>query len=75
MADYDLVVRGGTVADGTGAATHEADVAVKDGKIAAVGKVSGKAKEEIDAKGLLVTPGFVDIHTQDRKSTRLNSSH
>ena len=44
-------------------ALREADVAVKDGKIAAVGKVSGKGAEEIDAKGLLVTPGFVDIHT------------
>src|SRR5437868_3553260 len=61
--DFDLVVRGGTLADGTGAALHEADIAVKDGKIAAIGKVSGKAAEEIDAKGLLVTPGFVDIHT------------
>src|SRR6202030_1389998 len=61
--EFDLVVRGGSVADGTGAALHEADIAVKDGKIAAVGKVSGKAAEEIDAKGLLVTPGFVDIHT------------
>src|SRR5215475_3853199 len=63
MADYDLVVRGGTIADGTGAALREADIAVKDGKIAAVGKVSGGAAEEIDARGLLVTPGFVDIHT------------
>jgi N-acyl-D-aspartate/D-glutamate deacylase len=63
MADFDLVVRGGTVADGTGSSAREADVAVKDGKIAAVGKVSGKGAEEIDAKGLLVTPGFVDIHT------------
>ncbi len=63
MADFDLVVRGGSVADGTGAAISEADVAVKDGKIAAVGKVSGQGSEEIDAKGLLVTPGFVDIHT------------
>ena len=61
--EFDLVVRGGTLADGTGAALHEADVAVKDGKIAAVGKVTGSAAEEIDAKGLLVTPGFVDIHT------------
>ncbi len=61
--NFDLVVRGGTVADGTGAALREADIAVKDGKIAAVGKVSGSATEEIDAKGLLVTPGFVDIHT------------
>ena len=63
MADYDLVVRGGNVADGIGAGTREADVAVKDGKIAAVGKVAGTGAEEIDAKGLLVTPGFVDIHT------------
>ena len=63
MADFDLVVRGGNVADGTGAAIREADVAVKDGRIAAVGKVSGQGAEEIDGKGLLVTPGFVDIHT------------
>ena len=63
MTDFDLVIRGGTVADGTGSGTREADVAVKDGKIAAVGTVSGTGKEEIAAKGLLVTPGFVDIHT------------
>ncbi|UYN97418.1 MAG: amidohydrolase family protein [Enhydrobacter sp.] len=63
MADYDLVVRGGSVADGTGATLREADVAVKDGRIVAVGKVSGQGREEIDARGLLVTPGFVDIHT------------
>src|SRR5882757_7126129 len=61
--EFDLVVRGGTLADGTGAALHEADVAVKDGKIAAVGKVLGSGTEELAAKGLLVTPGFVDIHT------------
>ena len=63
MAEFDLVVRGGNLADGTGAAIREADVAVKDGKIAAVGKVSGQGREEVDGKGLLVTPGFVDIHT------------
>ncbi len=62
-AEFDLVLRGGNVADGTGAALREADVAVKDGRIAAVGKVSGGGAEEIDARGLLVTPGFVDIHT------------
>jgi N-acyl-D-aspartate/D-glutamate deacylase len=61
--EFDLVVRGGTIADGTGAALHEADIAVKDGKIAAVGKLAGAGSEEIDARGLLVTPGFVDIHT------------
>jgi N-acyl-D-aspartate/D-glutamate deacylase len=60
---YDLVIRGGTVVDGTGAAPFEADVAVKDGKIAAVGQIAGAGAEEIEAKGLVVTPGFVDVHT------------
>ena len=63
MAEFDLVVRGGTVADGSGAPLGEADVAVRDGTIVAVGKVPGAGAEEIDARGLLVTPGFVDIHT------------
>jgi N-acyl-D-aspartate/D-glutamate deacylase len=61
--DHDLIVRGGTIADGKGGALYEGDVAVTNGKISAVGKVSGKGAEEIDAKGKLVTPGFVDIHT------------
>jgi N-acyl-D-aspartate/D-glutamate deacylase len=59
---FDLVVRGGTVVDGTGQAPFEADVAVKDGVIAAVGKIAGTGAEEIDARGQLVTPGFVDVH-------------
>jgi N-acyl-D-amino-acid deacylase len=63
MSTFDLVMRGGTVVDGTGAEPFEADVAVKDGKIAEVGKVAGAGAEEIAAKGKLVTPGFVDIHT------------
>ncbi|MET3526724.1 N-acyl-D-amino-acid deacylase family protein [Phenylobacterium koreense] len=67
---WDLVVRGGTVVDGGGGTSFEADVAIKDGKIAAVGAVSGSGREEIDARGLLVTPGFVDIHTHyDGQST------
>ncbi|HEY0437514.1 MAG TPA: D-aminoacylase, partial [Phenylobacterium sp.] len=60
---YDLVIRGGTVVDGSGAPAFEADVAVKDGAIAAVGKVAGAGAEEIDARGQVVTPGFVDVHT------------
>jgi urease alpha subunit len=60
---FDLIVRGSTVVNGTGGEPFEADIAVKDGKIARIGTVSGSAAEEIDAKGLLVTPGFVDIHT------------
>src|SRR5437667_6906705 len=60
---YDLVVRNGTVVDGTGGEPCEADVAVQDGRIAAVGRIAGTGREEIDAKGLAVMPGFVDIHT------------
>src|SRR5215468_2700772 len=62
-ASPDLVIRGGTLADGTGRDLYEADVAIKDGRIIEVGKVAAKGKEEIDAKGRLVTPGFVDVHT------------
>ncbi len=60
---FDLVIRGGTLVDGSGEAAREADVAVQDGRIAEVGRVSAGGREEIDAKGLTVTPGFVDIHT------------
>ena len=60
---HDLVIRGGTVVDGTGAAPFEGDVAVENGRIAAVGSDLGEAREEIDARGKLVTPGWVDIHT------------
>jgi N-acyl-D-aspartate/D-glutamate deacylase len=62
-ARYDLVVRHGTIVDGTGAAAREGDVAVSGGRIVAVGRFEGNGGEEIDAKGRLVTPGFVDIHT------------
>jgi len=61
--DYDLVIRGGTVVDGSGGAPFEADVAVVGGRIAAVGAGLARGTEEISAKGHIVTPGFVDIHT------------
>ncbi|WP_374579181.1 amidohydrolase family protein [Phenylobacterium sp.] len=60
---YDLVIRGGLVVDGTGAPARQADVAVSGGLIAKVGAVPEPGRREIDAKGLLVTPGWVDIHT------------
>ena len=60
---HDLVVRGGTVADGRGGEPRPADVAVDGGRITTVGSVNGRGAEEIDAEGLLITPGFVDIHT------------
>ena len=61
--EYDIVIRGGTVIDGSGSAPFAADVAIKAGKIVAVGKVEAAGAEEIQADGRLVTPGFVDIHT------------
>ena len=61
--DYDLIIRNGTIVDGSGAAPLAADLAVKDGVIVRVGDVAGIAATEIDARGKLVTPGFVDIHT------------
>ena len=62
--DADIVIRGGTVMDGTGGAPVDADVAIAGGRIAAIGPaLAARGTEEIDAKGKLVTPGFVDIHT------------
>ncbi|MFB0874085.1 MULTISPECIES: amidohydrolase family protein [unclassified Sphingobium] len=61
--EYDLVIRGGSIIDGTGAAAFEGDIAVNAGRIVEVGRVHGQGREEIDATGQIVTPGFVDIHT------------
>ena len=60
---HDLVVRGGTIVDGLGGAPFTGDVAVTDGVVTEIGRVDGPARETIDADGLLVTPGFVDVHT------------
>jgi N-acyl-D-aspartate/D-glutamate deacylase len=60
---YDSIIRGGTVIDGTSAPGFTADVAISDGRIAEVGRVTDMARHEIDADGAIVTPGFVDVHT------------
>ncbi len=60
---HDIVIRGGTVIDGTGKAALSGDVAIAGGRIAAVGGKQGPARRDIDASGLLVTPGWVDVHT------------
>jgi N-acyl-D-aspartate/D-glutamate deacylase len=59
----DLVIKGGTIVDGGGGAPFEGDVAVTGDRITAVGTFTGRAGEELDARGLVVTPGFVDVHT------------
>lgn len=61
--DYDLVVRRGRLIDGTGGPAVTGDVAVRDGRIAAVGKIPGAGRTEIDAAGRVVAPGFIDVHT------------
>ena len=60
---HDMVIRGGTIVDGTGAPAFTGDIAIDGGRITAVGTVNARGREEIDAAGLHVTPGFVDIHT------------
>lgn len=60
---FDVIVKGGLVVDGTGAPAFAGDVAVKDGRIAAVGRVEGEARQVVDASGRVVAPGFIDPHT------------
>ena len=63
MNELDLVLRGGTVVDGTGGPARRADVGIRDGRIVAIGRVTGDATEVLDVTGRIVAPGFVDIHT------------
>ncbi|MBL6851935.1 MAG: amidohydrolase family protein [Alphaproteobacteria bacterium] len=60
---HDIVIRGGKIVDGTGAAPFHGDVGIKDGRIAEIGKIAAKGTEEIDAEGHVVSPGFIDLHT------------
>ena len=64
MADYDIIIKGGTIVDGTRTPRYISDLAIKDGKIAKIGGVRrSSASNELDASGLIVAPGFVDLHT------------
>ncbi len=64
MAEFDLVIRGGTIVDGTGIPQHKADLAVKDGRVSKIsGNIKSGAAKEIDASGCIVAPGIIDLHT------------
>src|SRR5690349_13903682 len=60
---YDLIIKNGTIVDGTGAARFQGDIAVAAGRIAEIGKIKDGARSTIDAAGLIVAPGFFDPHT------------
>src|SRR5438105_10587321 len=68
---YDLVLRGGRVIDGAGNPACFADLAIKNGQIAALGQIEGKGREEIHLHGLIVTPGFIDVHTHAEEIDQL----
>ena len=63
MHTYDVLIRNGVILNGTGAEPFEADVGIQDARIVAIGKLAGRGSEEIEARGKIVTPGFVDVHT------------
>src|SRR4051812_15208100 len=60
---YDVVIRNGKIVDGTGNSWFYGDVGIRDGRIARVGRIDGRGDREIDARGLVVAPGFIDVHT------------
>jgi len=63
MAEFDKLIKGGTIVDGTGLPPYKADVGIKDGKIAKIGHLkSSDAKQVLDATGLIVAPGVIDLH-------------
>ena len=70
--DYDLVIRNGRIIDGTGNSWYRGDLAIKGGKIAAIGTVTGKGNREVDAKDLIVAPGFIDVHAHIEGSVLKN---
>jgi len=73
-AEWDCVITGGWVVDGTGTPRVQADLAILDGRIAAIGSELGPAKKQIDAKGLVVAPGFIDVHTHSESICEIPSA-
>lgn len=71
VPEYDVVIRGGRVIDGTGAPAVTADVGLRDGRIATVGRIAGAGRTEIDARGQVVAPGFIDVHAHAEDVTAL----
>ena len=72
---YEIIIRGGTVVDGTGAPRYRADVAVQDGKIAKIAPhIEGEAQREIDASGKIVSPGFIDYHSHSDNTILLGDN-
>ena len=72
----DLIIRNGTIVDGSGESRRIGDIGIKDGRIVAIDVVDGEAKRTIDASGLIVAPGFVDVHTHfDAQVTRHSHHH
>jgi N-acyl-D-amino-acid deacylase len=69
--EFDLVLRGGRVIDGTGNPAFFADVAIKEGRIAAVGRIEGRGAREVRADGMVVAPGFIDVHTHAENIQRM----
>ena len=73
---YDIVIRGGTVVDGSGAPRYRADVAVKDGKIAKIApSIQEEAGRVIDAAGKIVSPGFIDYHSHSDNTIQIGRAH
>ena len=68
---YDLLIKGGRIVDGTGNPAYFSDIAIQNGKIVAIGRNLGPAKETLNAKGLVVAPGFIDVHTHAENVTDL----